>query len=49
MGIETEVEFKRLCFEIRSKGVLKTNDEILRMMINLTRKYFRRDFLSMNS
>ncbi|MDA3836411.1 MAG: hypothetical protein PF542_02200 [Nanoarchaeota archaeon] len=44
MRIENDVEFKRLCYEIRSIGVLKTNEEIMKIMINLTRRYFRENF-----
>jgi len=38
--LENEQKFKKLCSDLRTKKIFKTNDEIFEIMIELTKQHF---------
>lgn len=40
--IKNSKEFKELCQYLKTKGIIKTKEEYLKLMINITKEHFKK-------
>ncbi len=40
--LKNSQEFLKLCRDLRQKGIIRTKEEYLKMMMNIAKKYFKK-------